>query len=133
MHHEQLTENLTVRQRDDEGYRKWYLNSYFDLIVWYSSKGGALIGFQICYSRNFQEKAFTWTPQYRSNRLVSDTYFEKGVSHMSSGILEGEGGLIPENVIQKFVFESNNLEVEEKKLVVDKMTDYNAALLLRKS
>jgi len=105
MNHEQLKENVSVRQRDDEGYRTWYFNSFFDVVLWYSSKGGEFLGFQICYSRNFHEKAFTWTPNYSSHRLVSDTYFEKGVSHMSTGILTGDGGVIPEEVVQRFISE----------------------------
>ena len=43
-----LKENLEVRQRENEGWRRWFVNSYFELIVWYEIKGGQLTGFQLC-------------------------------------------------------------------------------------
>lgn len=31
-----LVENKNVRQRKDEGVRRWFLDDYFDFIVWYN-------------------------------------------------------------------------------------------------
>ncbi len=122
---EQLTEHENVRQRENEGFRRWYLNSYFDVILWYKEDHKTFIGFQLCYSRNNNEKAFTWTKDYTSNRLVSDSFFEKGVSHMSTGILKGEGGYIPEEVIIRFKNESNIIDKEIKELIIKKIEEYN--------
>jgi hypothetical protein len=125
MNIEQITENVNVRQRDNEGFRKWYLNSFFDVILWYEENKVDLIGFQLCYSRNKNEKAFTWTKNYSSNRLVSDTFFEKGISHMSTGILKGEGGCIPEEVIKRFETETDILGKEIQDLIISKIKIYN--------
>jgi hypothetical protein len=125
---EQLTEINNVRQRDSEGFRRWYLNSFFDVILWYKNNKKDLIGFQFCYSRNNNEKAFTWTEQYTSNRLVSDTFFEKGVSHISTGILKGEGGHIPEEIIIRFKNESEIINEDIKELIIEKIEEYNKSI-----
>ncbi len=122
---EQMTEFVNVRQRENEGFRKWYLNSFFDVILWYKKNKKDFIGFQFCFSRNNNEKAFTWTKKYTSNRLVSDTFFEKGVSHMSTGILKGEGGRIPDEVIIRFQNESEIIDKEIKELIIKKIEQYN--------
>ncbi len=124
-----LVENMNVRQREDEGYRKWFLNSFFEIILWYKANKKDFIGFQFCYSRNTNERAFTWTNEYVSNRLVSDTFFEKGISHMSTGVLKGEGGVISEEIINKFDLESEILGEEIKTFIIGKIRDYNNKLL----
>jgi len=30
-----ITENRSVRQRPEEGFRRWFLNEFFDIIIWY--------------------------------------------------------------------------------------------------
>jgi len=50
-----------VRQRPEEGTRRWFTDDKFDLIVWYQSD--ELIGFQLCYDKDSVERALTW---YRS-------------------------------------------------------------------
>jgi len=125
MEKDQLVENKEVRQREDEGYRKWFLNSFFEVILWYQKNREDFIGFQFCYSRNNNERAFTWTDQFASNRMVSDTFFEKGVSHMSTGVLKGEGGVIPEEIIEKFDSEAAILDASMKVFIIDKIRNYN--------
>ncbi|HAW86324.1 MAG: hypothetical protein A2087_07415 [Spirochaetes bacterium GWD1_61_31] len=121
-----LTENLAVRQRQDEGHRRWFVNSFFDLIVWYDSPGGQLTGFQFCYSRNLKERAFTWTSDYTSSHIVSDTFIEKGVSRMGTGILKGDGGPIPASVVDRFRDEAAALDLALRDLIISKIKDYNA-------
>ena len=127
MEKDQLNEVTNVRQRENEGYRRWFSNSYFDLILWYDKKDGDFFGFQLCYSKNKSERVFTWTHEYSSSHLVSDTFIEKGFSKMSTGILKGDGGIIPENVINKFIDESNHLEIHLQQLILNKIGLYNSS------
>ncbi|THB62625.1 MAG: hypothetical protein D6B26_07305 [Spirochaetaceae bacterium] len=128
MERDELVENTSVRQREDEGFRRWFVNSFFEVILWYKANKADLIGFQFCYSRKNNEKAFTWTSEYASNRLVSDTFYETGMSHMSTGVLKGEGGAIPEDIIKRFDMESGILGEEIKTLIIEKIKDYNNKL-----
>ena len=120
----QLEENLQVRQRPDEGFRRWFVNRYFELIVWYDAPGGALIGFQLCLSRHRDERAFTWTQSYVSSHFVSEGP-QPGQSRQSTGILKGDGRTISQSELDKFLRESQRLEPELRQLVIDRITEYN--------
>ncbi len=51
-----------ARQVPGEGFRRWFTDQYFDLIVWYDgdSPDGAIAGFQLCYDKFNRERALTW-------------------------------------------------------------------------
>lgn len=67
-----LTEIQDVRQIPGEGFRRWFCDNYFDLIVWYDDDG-KLVGFQLCYDKVGRERALTWTRQhgFQHNRIDS--------------------------------------------------------------
>jgi len=121
---DELKENLGVRQREREGWRRWFVNSYFELIVWYETKEGPLTGFQLCLSRNRRERAFTWTNEYVSSHWVSDSFLEKGMSRMATGILRGDGRQISEEELQKFEAESASIDSDIRSLVLEKIRAY---------
>ena len=79
-----LIENKNVRQREEEGYRRWFLNDFFDVIIWYDKPKGSMKGFQVCYSKNRNEKAFTWSERMASSRYVSDD--EDGRRQIEQGL-----------------------------------------------
>ena len=54
-----LSELRHVCQIKGEGLRRWFIDPYFDLIVWYEDNG-SLIGFQLCYDQQGRERLFTW-------------------------------------------------------------------------
>jgi hypothetical protein len=55
-----LSEVIPARQAPGEKFRRWFSDDYFDLIVWYEGDG-SVYGFQLCYDKNRQERAVTWT------------------------------------------------------------------------
>ena len=77
-----LAEITSARQVPGEGFRRWFTDEYFDLIVWYDSPSAvtspasslaALRGFQLCYDKAGRERAVTWTRAhgYQLNRIDS--------------------------------------------------------------
>lgn len=120
-----LTENKTVRQRPDEGFRRWFLNDYFDLILWYESAQGALNGFQLCYSRHLRERAFTWYRNKRSSHFVSSGADQRGVPSVATAILHGDAGPVPEEVLQRLRREQGDLEDELLEKVVSAAREFN--------
>jgi len=54
-----LQEVTHTRQIPDEPFRRWFRDSVFDLIIWYSPEC-TVIGFQLCYRNWSEEKALTW-------------------------------------------------------------------------
>jgi hypothetical protein len=81
-----LTEIKGARQILGEGFRRWFTDEYFDLIVWYDDTGdraaargrhgkpgSSLKGFQLCYDKAGNERALTWTTEhgFQHNRIDS--------------------------------------------------------------
>jgi hypothetical protein len=126
MNMDQMVENINVRQRENEGYRRWFVNSEFDLIIWYDKKGGELYGFQLCYEKTKHEKAFTCTKEYTSSHKVRDAGTEIGIPHQSTGILKDDGGNISEETILRFKNESNNVEIAIRDLIIKRINEYNS-------
>ena len=54
-----LAELGNVRQIEGEHPRRWFADSFFDLIVWFGS-GGDIVGFQLCYDKEEHQRALTW-------------------------------------------------------------------------
>jgi hypothetical protein len=121
-----LVENKGVRQRPDEGFRRWFASPFFELIVWYEGEPREISGFQLCVSRNVAERAFTWTKNYTSSHFVSETKVEPGLSGMATGILKGDGRRYSDEIVARFEAEAIDLEPELRSLVVEKLKDYNA-------
>jgi len=48
-----------TRQIPGEGVRRWFIDDYFDLIVWCTDEG-IIEGFQLCYDKGKNERAVTW-------------------------------------------------------------------------
>jgi hypothetical protein len=67
-----LSEIRNARQAQGEGFRRWFTDEYFDLIVWYG-ESDSLIGFQLCYDKQERERALTWTVEhgFQHNRIDS--------------------------------------------------------------
>ena len=122
---ERLVENKTVRQRPDEGYRRWFLNDYFDVIVWYESAGGELLGFQLCYNRTVDERAFTWQRNKRSSHFVSSGSDERGVPWIATAVLHGDAGSVPAAVLERLQREQGELDDDLLELIVAHARDYN--------
>jgi hypothetical protein len=91
-----LSEYKEARQRFDEGFRRWYSDQYFDVIVWYDREGGSMTGFQVCYDKGESERAFTWKLEaglVRSHRYVMNGPVAVGTNKMTS-VLKGDAAAI---------------------------------------
>lgn len=54
-----MIKEINARQIGGDPDRRWYSSEYFDLIVWFN-KGKEIIGFQLCYDKERNERAITW-------------------------------------------------------------------------
>lgn len=55
-----LREIYNPKQYSGEGFRRWFTDDYFDLIVWYKNDRKTIDGFQLCYDKEHKERALTW-------------------------------------------------------------------------
>ena len=69
-----LREILNVRQIEDEGHRRWFLDENIDLIVWYSEKE-LIDGFQICYDKLAVQRTITFRLDKERAHISSDGHF----------------------------------------------------------
>ena len=126
-----LTENKAVRQRPDEGYRRWFTNRDYDLILWFQNDGINLKGFQLCYDKRSSEKAFTFEFSSQGHHFVSkEERLSPGFGIIASGILRDDAGaIIPETVarIEQELRETADLEPRYRDLVLQTLSAYNPA------
>jgi hypothetical protein len=55
-----MLRELPVTQQTSEPPRRWFADEYFDLVVW-TSEGGAVVAFELCYDKPRHERALTWS------------------------------------------------------------------------
>lgn len=97
-----LKERQDVRQIEGEGFRRWFSDQYFDLIVWYEDDSpGDCLGFQLCYDKEGNERALTWTKRHGySHTKVDDG--ENPFSNKMSPVLVSDGIFERDEIIGKF-------------------------------
>jgi hypothetical protein len=120
-----LSENRSVRQRPEEGFRRWFLNEFFDIIVWYESSKGEPTGFQLCYNRNIDERAFTWQRGKQSSHYVSSGSDEPRVPSIATAILHGDAGPVPEDVLSRLEADQGELDADLLDAILTRARDFN--------
>lgn len=122
-----LAEYGNVRQIRGEGYRRWFTDEYFDLIVWFDRPPGnqaTLTGFQLCYDRNGYERALTWT----LNRGYSHERIDAGEgtpgSPKATPILVADGIFDGASVRERFREASAGIDRFIADLVLEKLAEY---------
>ncbi len=110
-----------VRQRPEEGFRRWFSNNYFDIVIWYEEEGGEISGIQFCYGKPFSEKAFTWESTSQSHHYVT----EQRKSASATGMLKGDAGIISESVMKQLKEESHEMDKDLLVLVLEKIDAFN--------
>ncbi|MFP4113336.1 MAG: hypothetical protein ACOCZB_01890 [Spirochaetota bacterium] len=119
-----LREWRGVRQRPEEGKRRWFTDEDMDLIVWYSSED-TIRGFQLCYGKLGDQHAVTWF----SDGMYTHAKVDDGESGRESGtkqtpILVQDGVFDARAVAQEFKRESVQVDPEIRRLVYDRLRRY---------
>jgi len=113
-----------VRQRPEEGHRRFFSTPYFDLMVWYRSDKTTITGFQLCYDKGRSERAITYKIDegagVRSHRFVAGNQADER-SSIKTSILAGDAGSLAPSVIERFGMEASSLETSIIKFIEDGM------------
>ena len=118
-----LREVLIVEQTDPSLKRRWFESDYFDLFVW-QDPDGALVGFQLCYDVELNERALVW------NR--AEGFYHDGVDHGEGGaggpgqapIMVRDGKFDSGTVVPRFEREAARMPAEVRDFVLAKMRDH---------
>jgi hypothetical protein len=103
-----LTEIRNPRQIEGEGFRRWFTNDFFDLIVWYA-EDRTLIGFQLCYDKQDHERALTWTREHGFQHNRIDSGEVPGHAEMTPVII-ADGEFSRDPVAERFRKASGQIE-----------------------
>jgi hypothetical protein len=118
-----LHEFVDVRQIPDDKARRWWLDDYFDLIVWFEEDGHPS-GFQLCYDKKGYERALTWNEGNGYLHTGVDDGDSFGGGWKMSPILVADGSFGKQEVMARFDEASGSLDEGLRSLVMGKIRDY---------
>jgi hypothetical protein len=115
-----LTELKDVTQIPGEAKRRWFTDEFFDLIVWYG-RDDTISGFQLCYDKEVDERAFTWRATSSTHHRVDDG--ESKPTRKATPVLLPDGTFDHRTVADRFLIESKNLDSEIAGFVYEKIIE----------
>ncbi|MBN1697656.1 MAG: hypothetical protein JW881_09095 [Spirochaetales bacterium] len=118
-----LVEINQVKQFEDEGYRRWFSDTYFDLIVWYEDDR-TISGFQLCYDKENTERSLTWKNRSGFEHNKIDNGEKPGRAKMTP-ILVPDGLFSKDEIAERFKASSRNIDREVADFVYKKLTSYS--------
>lgn len=114
-----LSEFKNLRQYPDEDMRRLFTDKDFSLYVWY--REGKLIGFELCYDKQAEEKAFLWTVDHGFSQHTVEDGESEPYSMKASAILTSPQAALAPNLIADFGNAAGDLEPAIRDLVLEKI------------
>jgi hypothetical protein len=116
-----LAELKDVAQIPGQAKRRWFTDEFFDLIVWYG-KDDTITGFQLCYDKEDDERAFTWRmSSSATHHRVDDG--ESKPTRKATPILLPDGMFDHRTIADRFLIESTNLDTDIASFVYEKIIE----------
>lgn len=122
-----LVEYRNVRQVSGEGFRRWFSDDYFDLIVWYEGTRRShrdINGFQLCYDRSGFERALTWQSGRGFSHEKVDTGEGGRLGLKSTPILVADGLFDADAIAERFREACRGIDPKIARLVLDRLATY---------
>ena len=116
-----LRESHSIKH-PEKSIRRWFSDDFFDLIVWMDHHG-SINGFQLCYDKQGNERAFTWTVKngYSHERVDNG---EMNPSKNLTPILIPDGIGPAEEIVDLFLAKSKLIDAPIRSFVNDKLREY---------
>ena len=117
-----LVEIKDVRQIPKDGFRRWFTDKEFDLIIWYEDDD--ITGFQLCYDKKEEERALTW---HKENRYVHNSIDngESPYSNKMTPILVSDGIFNKSEIAELFREHAMKMEYGLVDFVYNKLLHYS--------
>ena len=128
-----LTEIANVKQIHDEGFRRWFTDEQFDLIIWYARESGEvdhITGFQLCYDKVETERALTWRKASGFVHETVDDGENPGYIGMTP-VLHG-GGTFDRSMPARFRDACAGIPQKLTYFLLGKLEEYNAQSAMEK-
>ncbi len=119
-----LSELKETRQIEEEGFRRWFRDQDFDLILWYESpEAKEPEGFQLCYDKQGEERCLTWRKsQGYQHHAVDDG--EAPYSNKMTPILVQDGIFDTKRVKADFLSSAAEVDPSIVDFVTEKLDSY---------
>jgi hypothetical protein len=123
-----LDELPTISQVPGQGFRRWFRSGYFDLVMWYESRGGQLSGFQLCYQKGIDEHALTWRREsgFDHKRVDDGDDGPSVVGYKGAPVLVRDGVVDIPALVDHFILSASGIDKEVFAFVLGKLRDYQA-------
>ncbi|OQX23675.1 MAG: hypothetical protein BWK80_24760 [Desulfobacteraceae bacterium IS3] len=121
-----LYEIRNIRQNEGEPRRRWFIDDYFDLVVWLNDNE-EIQGFQLCYNKSKNQHALTWHRDtgYMHNRV--DSGEDKPGKPKGIPILVTDGFFDYEQIADLFKRESKYIDDNISELIYKKILEYSTS------
>ena len=118
-----LREIHNPKQYPEEGFRRWFTDDYFDLIVWYEDDKKTITGFQLTYDKERKERALTWksTGSY-THMGVDDGEIYGG--YKMSPVLVSDGAFNKNSIARKFKKAASTMDQDVASFVYRRLVNY---------
>jgi len=118
----EIDQNI-VKQVPSEPMRRWFVNDFFDLLVWENGAGN-IVGFQLCYNKIHNQHALTWHEQKGYIHSKVDDGENKPGKYKSAPMLIPDGVFAYLSIAEKFKFESADIDIKISTFVYKKLMSY---------
>ncbi len=121
-----LAEFTKVRQIPGDGFRRWFTDFNFDLIVWYDDDSlGEILGFQLCYDKESGQRALTW---YREKGFYHNRVDDGEASPFKNRtpVLVADGSFPKEKVLRSFRDAGRRIDKALVTFIADTIESYPA-------
>ncbi len=118
-----MLREIDAAQKEDDIFRRWFGDEYFELIVWYNRNDSSIRGFQLCYDIARNERSLTWT----AGRGFAHTGVDDGsrpMRHPSSPTLVEDGIFPGQSVLDRFIRSCAGIDRVISRLVISKINEY---------
>lgn len=120
-----LTEIRNINQYDPDRQRRWFQNAFFDLYIW-SSHAGELLGFQLCYEKDGDQRALRYSSESGYQHEGVDQPEDKPGRSMSA-IFVANGALDANALGARFAQDAIEIPARIRDFVVERLGNYDAA------
>ena len=118
-----LKEVKNIRQTPGEPERRWFTNSYFDLIIWLDANTN-IIEFQLCYDKSGDERVLTW----RQNDTYSHDHVDQGEDkpgrRKATPVFLPDGIFDHKSIAKTFLQFSEEIDPKISSMVFEKISNF---------
>lgn len=118
-----LIEAKEIVQRQGEPRKRWFMSSYFDLIVWLD-KEHTVRSFELCYGKPDTEKVLCWSEEKGYSHLKVDDGEAEPLKYKMTPIYVPDGLFDKHSVIERFMHESVDMDGKLRDSIIVRLADF---------